>query len=208
MVGAQEHGGGAEILLVADVVAVEHRARFVAGHFHRDTFTHPGAYEVADRSAPEIVDQPAGHAGRGAGLSPHAIERFDGCPAPVEDERAGLVCRCLERVGGGPLRLEQLADLCRHDEDARLPAFRAAGGDRSGHGSREARQSLPVQKAQSANVLSCGLYLHPHGIEARCGYGNEEDLLMSQVERTPDAARARADEWKQTALARGFEEIR
>ena len=32
------------------------------------------------------------------------------------------------------------------------------------------------------------LYLHPHGIEARCGYGNEEDLLMSQVERTPDAA--------------------
>ena len=33
-----------------------------------------------------------------------------------------------------------------------------------------------------------GLYLHPHGIEARCGYGNEEDLLISQVERSPDAA--------------------
>ena len=26
-----------------------------------------------------------------------------------------------------------------------------------------------VQKAQSANVLSCGLYLHPYGIEVRCG---------------------------------------
>ena len=49
--------------------------------------------------------------------------------------------------------------------------------------------------------------LHPHGIEARCGYGNEEDLLMSQVERTPDTARARADEWKQTALAKGFQEL-
>jgi hypothetical protein len=31
---------------------------------------------------------------------------------------------------------------------------------------------------------------------------------MSQVERTPDAAKARADEWKQAALAKGFEEIR
>jgi hypothetical protein len=44
-------------------------------------------------------------------------------------------------------------------------------------------------------VLSCALYLHPHGIEARCGYRNEDDLLMSQVERTPEAAKARADEW-------------
>jgi hypothetical protein len=64
-----------------------------------------------------------------------------------------------------------------------------------------------VQKPQSLNVLSCGLYLHPCGIEARCGYGNEEDLLMSQVERTPDAARARADEWRQTALEKGFQEL-
>ena len=31
-----------------------------------------------------------------------------------------------------------------------------------------------VQKAHSANVLSCGLYLHPHGIEARCGYRDED----------------------------------
>jgi hypothetical protein len=65
-----------------------------------------------------------------------------------------------------------------------------------------------VQKAQSATVLSCGLYLHQYGIEARCGYGNEEDLLMPQVERTPEAARARADDWKQTAIDDGYEEIR
>jgi hypothetical protein len=62
-----------------------------------------------------------------------------------------------------------------------------------------------VQKPQRLSVLSCGLYLHPHGIEARCGYGNEDDLLMSQVERTPDAARARADEWLATALSKGCE---
>jgi hypothetical protein len=48
--------------------------------------------------------------------------------------------------------------------------------------------------------------LHPLGIEARCGYLDEENLLMSQVE--PDAARARAGEWLAVALGKGFEEIR
>jgi hypothetical protein len=56
-------------------------------------------------------------------------------------------------------------------------------------------------------VLSCGLYLHPLGIEARCGYDNEENLLMSQVLKTPDAARALATEWKVTVVEQGYEEI-
>ena len=83
------------------------------------------------------------------------------------------------------------------------------GGRRDGPPSPILVQRLwRVQKSQSASVLSCSLYLHPFGIEARCGYNDEEELLMSHVERTPDAARARADEWRRTALARGFEEIR
>jgi hypothetical protein len=57
-----------------------------------------------------------------------------------------------------------------------------------------------MQKAQSANVLSCGLYLHPLGIEVRCGFGNEEDLLMSQV--GVSAKRARLDRLPQ--IARDF----
>jgi len=65
-----------------------------------------------------------------------------------------------------------------------------------------------AQKSSSISVLSCGLYLHPIGFEARCGYGNEEDLLMSQVERTRDAAKAHADAWLATAIRRGFAEIR
>jgi hypothetical protein len=65
-----------------------------------------------------------------------------------------------------------------------------------------------VQKPSSGNVLSCGLYLHPIGFEARCGYGNEEDLLMSRVERTPGAAKAHADAWLATAIEKGFAEIR
>jgi hypothetical protein len=39
-------------------------------------------------------------------------------------------------------------------------------------------------------------------ISSRCR--NEDDLLMSQVERTPDAARKIADAWKQAALAKAF----
>lgn len=62
-------------------------------------------------------------------------------------------------------------------------------------------------QAPTGKVLSCATYLHPHGIKARCGYSNEAELLMSQVERTPDAARARAEEWKQTVLRKGFEEL-
>ena len=65
-----------------------------------------------------------------------------------------------------------------------------------------------LQNTQDGAVLSCGLYLHPLGIEARCGYANEESLLMSQVEKTPDAARARADEWKQTAIDKGFFDLK
>ena len=44
-----------------------------------------------------------------------------------------------------------------------------------------------------------------------CGIGepaNEDNLLMSQVERTPDAAKARADEWKATAIEKGFTEVK
>lgn len=64
-----------------------------------------------------------------------------------------------------------------------------------------------LQKLESASVLSCGLYLHPVGFEVRCGYGNEENLLMSQVERMPDAAKAHAEAWKQAAIEKGFAEV-
>ena len=42
-----------------------------------------------------------------------------------------------------------------------------------------------ARKTESMSVLSCATYLHPCGIEVRCGYGNEELLLMSWLERTP-----------------------
>ena len=65
-----------------------------------------------------------------------------------------------------------------------------------------------AQKSQSAKVLSCGLYLHPCGIEARCFYGHEDNLLMSHLTKTPDEAKARADEWLASAISRGFELVR
>jgi len=80
------------------------------------------------------------------------------------------------------------------------------GGRRSGPPTPVLVQLLwRAQKPDSVSVLSCGLYLHPYGVEARCGYGNEDDLLISQVERTPDAAKARANEWLATAVSKGFE---
>jgi len=35
-----------------------------------------------------------------------------------------------------------------------------------------------------------------------CGYTDEDNLFMSQVERTPEAARQIAETWKQTAIER------
>jgi hypothetical protein len=49
--------------------------------------------------------------------------------------------------------------------------------------------------------------LHPLGIEVRCGYKDEENLLMSQVEKSPDAAQARAFEWKQVVIDKGYEDV-
>jgi hypothetical protein len=40
-------------------------------------------------------------------------------------------------------------------------------------------QRLWRARKLASSVLSCGLYLNPHGIEARSGYGNEDNLLMS-----------------------------
>jgi hypothetical protein len=64
-----------------------------------------------------------------------------------------------------------------------------------------------VRHSRSGRVLSCGLYQHPVGIEVRCGYQEEDNLLRSMVERLPDGAWARAAEWKQMVIDKGYEEV-
>jgi hypothetical protein len=64
---------------------------------------------------------------------------------------------------------------------------------------RRRRKPAPGSCARCISIL--------HGIEARCTRGHEDDLLMSQVERTPEAAKARADEWLAAAVSRGFEVV-
>ena len=49
--------------------------------------------------------------------------------------------------------------------------------------------------------------MHARGIEARCGYHDEDGLLMSRLERMPDAAREIAEAWKNAAIAKGLTEI-
>jgi hypothetical protein len=80
---------------------------------------------------------------------------------------------------------------------------------------RHSRPTEPVlvqrlwraQKPANGTVLACAMFLHPLGFEVRCWAGNEDNLLMSQAERIPQAAKAHADEWLATAVSRGFEEI-
>ena len=64
-----------------------------------------------------------------------------------------------------------------------------------------------VRHPRSGRVLSCGLYQHPVGIEVRCGYEEEDNLLRSMLERLPDGARVRAAEWKQLVIDKGYEEL-
>jgi hypothetical protein len=64
-----------------------------------------------------------------------------------------------------------------------------------------------VLMGPSGRVLSCGLYEHPRGVEARCGYRDDDDLLHSRVELTIGAARTRADAWLEAVKAKGSCEV-
>jgi hypothetical protein len=55
----------------------------------------------------------------------------------------------------------------------------------------------------SGRVLSCGLYAHPHGVEARAGFRDETELLHSQLKHSIDDARAHADAWLEAVTAKG-----
>ena len=61
-----------------------------------------------------------------------------------------------------------------------------------------------IRNERTGRVLSCGVYSDPYGIEARCGYHNEETLLMSQVADSKAAAMMIAEEWKGVAIDKGF----
>jgi hypothetical protein len=53
----------------------------------------------------------------------------------------------------------------------------------------------------------CATFLHVFGIELRCSLGDDRNLLQSQVTKTPDEAKALAEEWKQAAIDKGFQEL-
>ena len=73
--------------------------------------------------------------------------------------------------------------------------------------SRAARVRRPPALANAASMNRCGLYVHPHGIEVRAGYSDEEHLPMSQAE-DPGGRSGPADDWKQFAVPRGFTELK
>jgi hypothetical protein len=64
-----------------------------------------------------------------------------------------------------------------------------------------------VHMGPSGRVLSSALYEHPHGVEVRCGYRDEDDLLHSGLEPTLEEARTRAAEWLDTITGKGRCEV-
>lgn len=64
-----------------------------------------------------------------------------------------------------------------------------------------------VRMGPSGRALSCGLYAHPRGVEARCGYRDEDDLLYSRLEPDIDVARRRAAQWLEAVKGKGSREV-
>lgn len=59
-----------------------------------------------------------------------------------------------------------------------------------------------VTMAPTGRELTCGLFVHPHGVEVR--YGRSAiDLLQSQLAKTIDDARVVADAWLESVKATG-----
>ena len=69
-------------------------------------------------------------------------------------------------------------------------------------------QLWTLRSQQSGKLLTCGLFTHPGGIETRCSLGDDRNLLKSQVTKTPDEARAIAEDWRQHARSHGFSELK
>src|SRR5207237_809382 len=70
-------GGVPQIGWAHDVVAVEDRARFVAGDRHRDPLRHPRVDHISDGGPPEVVAELAGQASLRAGRNPSSAEVED-----------------------------------------------------------------------------------------------------------------------------------
>jgi hypothetical protein len=59
-----------------------------------------------------------------------------------------------------------------------------------------------VQMAPSGRVLTCTLHEHPAGVEARCGFGDDEPI-RTRVERSIGEARHLATDWLAAVKAKG-----
>jgi hypothetical protein len=68
--------------------------------------------------------------------------------------------------------------------------------------------TVDVAQRAERKAADGGLFTHPIGLEVRCSLGNDRNLLKSQLTKTPDEARAIAEDWKQHALSNGYTEVK
>src|SRR5688572_12807805 len=90
--GVQLLRGFNEIAFADDVVALEHRARLVAGQLHRDAFGDAGAHEIPNGRASKVVRNATRSSSFLACVPPGLREAsdshtFDLLPGPVIDAR-------------------------------------------------------------------------------------------------------------------------
>ncbi len=81
----ESFGSLAKVARTYDIVALEHAPRLVSGQLHGHAFRDASADEVADGRPAEVVQQPTGSAGLGAGRAERCTERPDAMPFPMED---------------------------------------------------------------------------------------------------------------------------
>jgi hypothetical protein len=74
-----------QVSFVNDVVPIEDRTRLVTGQHHRHPFGNTGAYEVASRRSPTVVQQATRHASPVAGFLERSAPRAHSHAVAVKD---------------------------------------------------------------------------------------------------------------------------
>jgi hypothetical protein len=117
-----------EVAFAHDVVALEHRARLVSGHLHRDALRNAGAHQVAHGGPPQVVRNATRTTRLCARRSKRLDERRDPLALhflvrPVEDPRADDVLG-LQPVVLGLLSLQELLEGVGEREGAAFVVLR------------------------------------------------------------------------------------
>ena len=117
----------AKIVLADDVIAVEHAARYVARHRHRDSFGDARAHHVPGRGAAQVVEQLTGYPGSLTGGGPGLREIADRLTVPVEHQRSNVDVAVLLEQPRLPAAVYELGEITLQHRE--VPQIIGKGSD-------------------------------------------------------------------------------